>query len=246
MRPGTRELLNHKLNKKPLNCRAKPNFAFMEISISATIREKCPHLRLGVLHMQVKTAPGSEHLWEEISQTIVQQEQVPLEDIRALPPIAASRAAYRALGKEPSRYRLSAEALHRRVVQGKGLYRISNVVDIINLVSLQTAFSIGGYDAQHIAGPVSLSLGQADDLYEAIGRGQLNIENLPVFRDAQGAFGSPTSDSMRTRITLQTVEVLLIFLDFESDQSLPEALLLGQDLLERYAAGKLLQQNILV
>jgi DNA/RNA-binding domain of Phe-tRNA-synthetase-like protein len=85
---------------------------------------------------------------------------------------------------------------------------------------------------------VHLGLGQADDVYEAIGRGQLNIENLPVFRDELGPFGSPTSDSVRTRINDQTQEILLVFLDFESLPSLGQALDRSEELLKRYTHAK--------
>jgi DNA/RNA-binding domain of Phe-tRNA-synthetase-like protein len=186
----------------------------------------------------VEIGPSSGELWQEIEAAMEAKRELPLEGIRDIPEIAASRRAYRAMGKAPSRYRLSAEALHRRSVQGKGLYRINNVVEVVNLVSLETAFSIGGYDDAQIEGEVHLGLGQADDVYEAIGRGQLNIENLPVFRDELGPFGSPTSDSVRTRINDQTQEILLVFLDFESLPSLGQALDRSEELLKRYTHAK--------
>lgn len=217
----------------------------MQLQIDPLIQEKCPSLRLGVLSAEVKLSKEAPLLWQLMETTLQEKAKRPLEAIRDLPPIAASRKAYKALGKAPSRYRLSAEALHRRAVQGKGLYRINNVVDIINQISLQTAFSIGGYNAAAIQGDIVLSLGKADEPYEAIGRGQLNIENLPVFRDEIGAFGSPTSDSVRTSITLEAHQVLLIYLDFGRDSTLPEALALGKELLETYAEGKVVRSEIL-
>jgi DNA/RNA-binding domain of Phe-tRNA-synthetase-like protein len=130
---------------------------------------------------------------------------------------------------------LSAEALLRRTVQGKELYRVNNVVDLLNLVSVSTGFSIGGYDAGKIDGAVVFGIGHADEPYEGIGRGKLNIESLPVFRDNLGAFGSPTSDSVRTSVTLETKRFLMIIIDFGALPELEQATEMAVKLLKNYA-----------
>ncbi|MEM6342342.1 MAG: phenylalanine--tRNA ligase beta subunit-related protein [Bacteroidota bacterium] len=203
-------------------------------------------MRLLCLEASVKIEATQADLWAKIEATITSKAAMAMETIKDIPAIAASRNAYKALGKAPSRYRLSAEALHRRIVKGTGLYQISNVVEIINLTSLISGFSIGGYDADKIVGEVALSLGLASDDYEAIGRGKLNIENLPVFRDQESAFGSPTSDSTRTCITNETQRILLIFLDFASDEAVYTAAEQGKDLLEAHAAAQNIQLHTVI
>ena len=160
------------------------------------------------------------------------------EDISRLPAISASRRAYRLCGKDPARYRLSAEALLRRIVKGTGLYSISNVVDLLNLVSFTTGFSIGGYDADAIAGDVVFGIGCPDEMYEGVGRGVLNIEGLPVFRDSTGAFGSPTSDSERTAVNSLTGRFLMVIISFGGRETLDQACSLAIGLLEKYASAK--------
>jgi len=186
----------------------------MHISISETIRTRIPNIKLGVIRAKVKYEKHTPALWEEIDKETERISKIPLESVKDIPQIESSREAYKALGKEPARYRLSAEALHRRIINGKGLYRISNLVDCINLASIKTGYSIGGYDAEKIDGDILFDIGRADEEYEAIGRGIMNIESLPVFRDSKGAFGSPTSDSERTMIDEETKEVLLIVINF--------------------------------
>jgi DNA/RNA-binding domain of Phe-tRNA-synthetase-like protein len=132
---------------------------------------------------------------------------------------------------------LSAEALLRRVVQGKGLYRVNNVVDLLNLVSVSTGFSIGGYDAEKIAGEVVFGIGRENEPYEGIGRGELNIESLPAFRDNLGAFGTPTSDSVRTSVTWNTKRFLMIIIDFGALPELEDATELAVNLLKKYAGA---------
>ena len=52
-----------------------------------------------------------------------------------------------------------------------------------------------------------------------MGKGTLNIENLPVLSDAIGAFGSATSDTERTMITSETKKMLLIIYYFKDSSS---------------------------
>ena len=100
---------------------------------------------------------------------------------------------------------------------------------------MQTGFSICGYDLGKIEGDINLGIGKPQEPYEGIGRGQLNIENLPVFRDHKGAFGTPTSDSGRTLIDGETQEVLMVILSFDGDDGqLARALAVLSDLLNRF------------
>jgi len=206
------------------------------ILISQEISAVCPQLVLGCISAKVLIEP-SESEQIKLMEEIVATKTMAIDDIKDIAAIRSSRDAYRALGKDPSRYRLSAEALHRRVLQGKGLYYISNVVDIINLISLKSGYSIGGYDADKIVGNLTFTVGKSTDDYEAIGRGKLNIESLPVFRDELGVFGSPTSDSLRTMITNQTEHILLIFINFGNHSDMAPTLLETADLLRRFAGA---------
>lgn len=209
------------------------------IRISDELKSCCPNLRLGCIETDVKVSESSSEFFSEMASKIQQIGQsLSIESISKIPTIAASRKGYKACGKDPARYRLSAEALLRRIVSGKGLYQINNVVDQLNLVSISTGFSIGGYDADQIHGDIILGIGRADEPYSGIGRGELNIEFLPVFRDQIGAFGTPTSDSSRTEVSNQTCRFLMVILDFESDNLLDEALLIAQKLLLKYCSAE--------
>lgn len=194
----------------------------------------------------VIVAESIDELIAEIISKITQIRQtLVIEDISKISAIDASRKAYRVCGKDPARYRLSAEALLRRVVSGKDLYQINNVVDQLNLVSITSGFSIGGYDAGKIQGEIGFGIGLAGEPYSGIGRGELNIENLPVFRDNLGAFGTPTSDSQRTEVTVQTSRFLMIIIDFGGDDQLETAKQMAISLLKKYCmATNIIEINI--
>lgn len=206
-----------------------------EISITAELKILCPILRLGCIQANVSVAASGEGLLTEIKEQMeIIQKKLIIEDISKISAIEASRNAYKACGKDPTRYRLSAEALLRRVVSEKELYQINNVVDQLNLVSVISGFSIGGYDTDKIQGNIEFGIGIADEPYMGIGKGNLNIENLPVFRDQLGAFGTPTSDSQRTEVNTDTVNFLMILIDFGRSDEMETSKIMAVRLLKEY------------
>ncbi|HNZ69707.1 MAG: phenylalanine--tRNA ligase beta subunit-related protein [Prolixibacteraceae bacterium] len=214
-------------------------------SIDDELKARVPGIRLYCIECDVTPEESPAPLLEMIEEKCRELRcSLKLEDISALPAIRASRSAYKACGKDPARYRLSAEALLRRIVKGEELYRIGNVVDLLNLVSLSTGFSIGGYDAGKIEGEIHMGIGKPGEPYRGLGRGDLNIEGLPVFRDNLGAFGSPTSDSERTGVDPSTRRFLMIIIGFGNSGKMDEAARLSIQLLGKYAGASNMETNI--
>ncbi len=208
-----------------------------EIKIGKNLSEKIPGLELSCIECDVVIQSENEKLWAEIRGKIIElNASLKLEEISKLPAIATSRKAYKACGKDPARYRLSAEALLRRIVKRSEIYQVNNVVDVLNLVSISTGFSIGGYDAHKITGNIEFGIGAKNEPYHGIGRGELNIEFMPVFRDDTGAFGTPSSDSVRTCVTEHTTRFLMIIIDYGAS-SLSLATEMAVSLLKKYAAA---------
>lgn len=207
------------------------------ISISKEIKEACPVFAGAAVYAAVKNTAFSEGLWKEINAfTEELTTATQMEDIKRQPVIAATREAYKRCGKDPGRYRPSAEALRRRLMRGIPLYQIDTLVDLINLVSLRTGHSIGGFDADKIQGTnLELGIGRANEPFEGIGRGVLNIEGLPVYRDILGGIGTPTSDHERTKMDISTTHILAIVNGYNGKEGLKEAAEMIQSLLRDYA-----------
>jgi DNA/RNA-binding domain of Phe-tRNA-synthetase-like protein len=195
----------------------------MEIAIDPPVRAASPELTLGVVSARVRVRPEDTGLHEELARACERvREELTGTDLAELPQIQALRRLYRRLGKDPTRYRGSAEALLRRIVHGKGLYPINTAVDVCNLVSVETRHAIGAYDLDKVRGPVSFRPATVGEVYEAIGRGALNLEGLPVFCDSLGPFGSPTSDSERTMITVESRHIAFVIVASTGAERLPE------------------------
>lgn len=218
----------------------------IHVSISEEIAKACPGLSILVISCRLKNTPSDEQLWKEITQVENEvRSSCKMEEVNKWAPIQATRQAYKCLGKDPNRYRPSAEALRRRILRGLPLYKIDTLVDIINLVSIQSGYSIGGFDADKIAGDLVLGVGREGEWYNGIGRGELNIEGLPVYRDNVGGVGTPTSDEERTKIGLETSNLLMIINGYSGEKNLLAAACNASDLLKKYVSAINLETELI-
>jgi DNA/RNA-binding domain of Phe-tRNA-synthetase-like protein len=212
----------------------------LNISISEEIADKCPRLQVLAITCLVKNTNSDENLWKEIvEEERLIRDTVKLDQINKWLPIQATRQAYKCFGKDPNRYRPSAESLRRRILRELPLYKVDTLVDLINLVSIRSGYSIGGFDLDKIEGEqLVLGVGKEGELYHGIGRGELNITGLPVYRDKIGGIGTPTSDEERTKISLGTSRLLMIINGYSGNEGLMDAGKYAITLLSKYVSAK--------
>jgi DNA/RNA-binding domain of Phe-tRNA-synthetase-like protein len=212
----------------------------MNIKFSNEIAEAAPELEVLVVTADVLNGPTNSELWSELSALSAEiKEHYQINMINKRPGILATRLVYKALGKDPNRYRPSTESLCRRMVKGMELYRSLSLIDLINLASVKSGHSIGGFDADKIEGDtITLGVGRANEPYEGIGRGLLNIEGLPVFRDAKGGIGTPTSDNERTKLSEETTRLLMTVNMYAPEMDHDELIALITRLLIEYGNAK--------
>jgi DNA/RNA-binding domain of Phe-tRNA-synthetase-like protein len=209
----------------------------ISLSIASEFKARLPAVAVGCLCATVKNSEHDDQLWQEIEVAVQRYAGLTMEEGRKRPPIRALRDAYRALGNDPTRYRGSNEALLRRIVQGKGLYHVNTIVDVNNLVSLENLLSAGTFDLELVHPPVVFRAGQAGESYAGIGRGEINLECLPVFADQIGPFASTTSDSERAMIRLETTRIQMVVISFLGSDGMDAVLHRAAGLFERYAAA---------
>ncbi len=192
----------------------------MNINVSQEIEDVCPGFVGACVEAEVRNTPFCQPLWDEINALGDRfRSELTTESLKQLPGIEATRRVYRACGKDPSRYRPASEALIRRILQGKSLYQIDTLVDLINLASIAFGYSIGGFDGDKFQGDtLTLGIGREGEPYEGIGRGMINIKGLPVYRDAQGGVGTPTSDNERTKIDIRTTHLVVLINGYDGNE----------------------------
>jgi len=202
-----------------------------------------PGVKLGTVEADnvrvVLVEPGLARLMDEICDR--KRSEFSTETLPGFEPVRAVRAMFREWDVDPSKYRPSSEALLRRVVQGKGLYRVSNIVDLGNLGSIETGWPYGCYDRSRLTPPIVFRYGTAGEHYERVGKELWHLEGRPVLTDLHGPFGSPISDSTRSMITTDTTQVLIVIYASASapdDAVAYSADKLGERLLQFASASK--------
>ena len=207
------------------------------VNVSQEIESVCPEFVGACVEAQVVNTPYCEELWQEIKALGERfRNELTTESLKDMTSIAATRRVYKACGKDPSRYRPASEALIRRMLQGKELYQRDTLVDLVNLASIAYGYSIGGFDADKFVGnTLTLGIGREGEPYEGIGRGLLNICGLPVYRDAEGGVGTPTSDNERTKMTIDTRHLVVLINGYDgNEQRVRENAEYIQQLLRKY------------
>lgn len=186
----------------------------MKVKINKDILKCVPSFDILAFKFNIEIKESDNKILDKINEEIQKYLNMPMENIIKLPNISDARYGYKAFGKDPSRYRLACESLLRRISKGMGLYYINNAVDIGNLLSILLQRSIAVLDYDKIDGDVIVRLGTENDEYYGIGRGLLNVCNIPLYCDNISPFGSPTSDTLRTSITNDTKTILLFVIMF--------------------------------
>ena len=211
----------------------------MRITIDRSITDTLPEFNIIAILMDVNAKETPDDIKELINkyQEIIKGEYSSLEDVLNIPLIKKARDGYKKLGKDPSRYRLACESLLRRIVKGNDLYIINNLVDIGNILSIDFKRSTAVLDYDKIKGDIRIRRGEVTDVYEGIGRGIINVENIPVYVDDISPFGSTTSDTLRTSVSLNTKKVLFFIVCFDDgnhDDEIDKAI----KYYEKYAEAK--------
>ena len=217
------------------------------VIIDKRIVDVCPGMRVGLIRANVQNTPTGDELWQELelaARDVVSRYE--LLEINKRPAVAATRRVYKHFGKDPNRYRVASEALCRRLIRGLGIYRLTTLVDLINLVSIRSGYPISALDADKLEGDsLSLGIGEEGEYYEGIGRGQLNIAGVPVYRDAKGGVATPTSDEERTKITELTTRVQININGYAEEMPMAECVDWVVALLKKYAMATDIETQII-
>ena len=219
----------------------------MEIKIDDQLFSVYPEIRLGVLHFQADVKESYPAFWEYMNSDVLPTVRDTIEgkEWSEIPGIRGSRAAYKAFGRNPGRYRVSSEALIRRVRRGDELYHINSVVDVNNLISVESGLSVGSYDLAHIRGAITLRKAENGEGYTGIGKDFLDMENMLVLADDEGIFGSSMSDSTRAMVTESTKDILVVIYCFENDIDLQALLNNAKDAFQKFAGGQNIETAII-
>lgn len=219
----------------------------MKIQVDKKLLEVYPEIRLGVLHFQTNVKKSDDNFWTYMNNEIAPKVISLIEgkEWNEISGIKGSRAAYKAFGRNPGKYRVSSEALIRRIRRGDELHHINSVVDVNNLVSVESGLSVGSYDLAHIHGVITFRKAEKGEGYNGIGKDFLDMENMLVLADDEGIFGSSMSDSTRAMVTADTKDVMVVIYCFENDIDLQTLLNNASSAFQRFAEARNIEMQII-
>lgn len=208
-----------------------------DVRINPQLFKTYPEIRLGLIRFHADVKESNENFWDYMNTAVLPYVRVDIEgkEWGEIPGIRGSRAAYKAFGRNPGRYRVSSEALIRRIRRGDELYHINSVVDVNNLISVKSGLSVGSYDLEKIHGTITLRKAVQGEGYTGIGKDFLDMENMLVLADEDGIFGSSMSDSTRAMVTDKSSDILVVIYCFEKDIDLMQLLDDGRVAFEQFA-----------
>lgn len=184
----------------------------MEIRISSELSQLFPNFIVGIIHYQnivVGESPqmvkGRLQLFQESLFFDLQE-----KNVTELEGIKEWRQIFKLAGKDPNRYRHSAEALYRRVKKQNYLQPVNSAIDLNNFFSLQYQIPIGIYDLDKLKGDLEIRLGNEKEEYNGLNGRSNSLDHLIISVDDHGPFGSPFVDSDRTCVTEKTMNAVQI------------------------------------
>ena len=213
---------------------------YYDVTIDKELFSVYPEIRLGILRFYANVKAPDNRFWDYMNAEVLPQVRSCVEgkEWSEIPGIKGSRSAYKAFGRNPGRYRVSSEALIRRVRRGDELYHINSVVDVNNLISVKSGLSVGSYDLGQIHGAIKLRKAEHGEGYTGIGKDFLDMENMLVLADDEGIFGSSMSDSTRAMVTDSATDILVVIYCFENNIDLDTLLCDAEDAFERFAGAE--------
>lgn len=171
-----------------------------------------PNFRIGVIrYNDIEIGPSPQMIKGRL-QTLQEALYFELEEknVTELKGIKEWREIFKKTGKDPNRYRHSAEALYRRVKKHQYLSPVNSAADLNNFFSLQYEIPFGIYDLDAISGPIEMRIGKEGETYEGLNGRINNLHSLIITADNEGPFGSPFVDSKRTAVTEKTKNAIQV------------------------------------
>ena len=213
----------------------------MKLKITNELKKFVPSFKVSCYTFTTLEKNDKENLSNDLTEAFNNiakeyQKKYILSEVTKIPKLKSTRDGYKMLGKDPSHTRPACEALVRRIIRDGSIYRLGNLIDFGNYLSIKLMKSVCMVDLDKIQGDVTIRIGSDSDYYEGINRGIINVTNLPLYTDEIGPFGNPTSDTIRTAITNDTTNVLIMLIHFDDNIEDEDKMLL---LLNKYLKIKI-------
>ena len=126
----------------------------MILPINEELKNRYPNLQALVSYIDDVKVTKSEDELEVFGQEIFSEvkNKYTLDILKNVPIFRSYRDFFWSVGIDPTKVRPAAEALIRRILAGKTIPRINNVVDSYNLASIKTEVALAAFNRDELIG----------------------------------------------------------------------------------------------
>lgn len=187
----------------------------MPLKVARELKARFPGLLALTAHIEgVKVERSDERLRKFVEQISEEtRKQYNLESLKDVPVLRAYRDFFWKVGIDPTKVRPAAEALIRRILLGKPIPIINNLVDAYNLASIKTCIALAAFDRDLLKGELLMRPAGRGDRFLGIGMQEpkeLAGGEIVVADDEKLVAIYPYRDAEQTKISSSTGNVLLL------------------------------------
>ena len=158
------------------------------------------------------------------------------------PVLKSFRDLYWSFGMDPTKVRVSSEALLRRILKGDNLWRVNNTVDAVNLASAETGLPVSLWDFPQVKLPLAVRIAAKEETFHRIGlepEACSGTELVVADQEKILTLGFATADSEQCKVTPDTESALVALYATKavSDALLLDAMKRVKQRLEEFAEG---------
>ncbi|MGY5853106.1 MAG: phenylalanine--tRNA ligase beta subunit-related protein [Candidatus Thorarchaeota archaeon] len=185
------------------------------MSVRVTFEVERDGLRVGIVEITNLHVKESTPDFENYEQSLFNEIRniYSLEGLKDDPILRSYRDLYWTFGMDPTKLRISSEAVQRRILRGLNLWRISNIVDTINLASAYHSLPISLIDDSKRNGDLVIRQAAKNEVFMRIGGKSITCRGREIVvadNEKICCFGYATHDSESTKVTTQSTNVLVL------------------------------------
>jgi len=136
-----------------------------------------------------------------------------LESLKDVSIFRSYRDFFWKVGIDPTKIRPAAEALVRRILAGKTIPMINNVVDSYNLASISTEIALAAFNRDELRGGLLMRFAERGERFRGIGMNEpmkLNGREVVISDDEKLVAVYPYRDADRSKVSAATRNLLIL------------------------------------
>jgi DNA/RNA-binding domain of Phe-tRNA-synthetase-like protein len=216
----------------------------MTLEIESKLKSRFPGLQVAVGYVDgVRVESGGAELQifkEEVIGEV--KRKYNLESLKDVAIFRAYRDFFWKIGIDPTKIRPAAEALVRRILAGKPIPIISNVVDSYNLASIRSEIALAAFNRDELKGRLLMRTSEKGESFLGIGMSEpmeLNGAEVVISDEEKLVAVYPHRDAERSKVSDTTTNLLILVCGVPGidERFLLEARKAALDLVPRFCGG---------